>query len=81
MVPAYVTNRGTDSHPRGVHHLTGVRVFVPPAGLNDATRLVNDGHIATIISGSEPAMFVTFDGGTKQRSTDLRPLLPLMLEY
>jgi hypothetical protein len=79
--PAYLAYRGTGSHPLGVHRLTGVRVIVLPAGLSDATRLVSDGRIATIGVGSEPAMFLAFDGGTNRRSVELRPLLPLTLSY
>ncbi len=81
VVPAYLANRGTGSHPLGVHRLTDVRVIVSPDGLSDATRLVSDGRIATIVVGSEPAMFLTFDGGTKGLSVELRPLLPLTLSY
>lgn len=68
-------------HPLGVNNLTGIAVTVAAHTLSPIARMVSEAGIADIQTGAEPLATLTFDQGAQQRSVDLRPALPLVLNY
>ncbi len=68
-------------HPLGVHHVTGVRIVVLGSAVSDAARMLTEAGIVQIAGGSEPLLVITFDNAARRASKDLRPTLPLVLNY
>lgn len=69
-------------HPLGVKRLTGVRLIVPPTykAVEPLEYLTNAGVIGAK-SGKEWAIELTFDGGRKGQTKDLRSQLLLVVKY
>jgi len=69
-------------HPIGVKRITAVRLIAPrdytPA---PAINYVKDAGIITLGKGGQWLIEMTFDGGAKKKSKDLRPDLPLIIRY
>ena len=69
-------------HPLGVRRMTGVRVVVThPDGMPPTVRLLRDAGVVHVERGAEPLVELTFDGGSRGASKDLRPELPLVIRY
>jgi hypothetical protein len=69
-------------HPLGVKRLTGVRLIAPPTytAVEPLEYLEKAGVIGAK-SGKEWAVELTFDGGRKRQTKDLRSQLPLVVKY
>jgi hypothetical protein len=77
--PEYKSNY---AHPLGVHQLTGVRIVAEGAGAFSRTAALLSGKgVIAIERGRVPYAELTFDGGAKGKSLDMRPALPLTLKY
>jgi hypothetical protein len=81
VVPDSMAHQGTASHSLGIRRLTGAQLIVPSAGMTEAAQLVNASGLAEIKEGSKPALALSFDAAPRQRTLDLRPLLPVTLAY
>ena len=69
-------------HPIGVHRVTAVRLvspktYQPIEPLTYLQRL----RVLGVQSGDEWLVELTFDGGKRKKSKDLRPELPLVIRY
>jgi hypothetical protein len=69
-------------HSIGVHRISAIRLmppktYQPIAGLT----YLEKQNLLTIGHGDEWTLEVTFDGGKRARSQDLRPDLPLVIRY
>src|SRR4029077_3121101 len=76
------TNRKIDNHPIGVERVTAIQLIRPKEYQPVAafTYLEKDG-IFKSTEGKEWAIEITFDGGRKAQTKDLRPDLPLIIHY
>lgn len=76
------TNRQIDNHPIGVERITAIQLIRPKEYQPVAafTYLKNAG-IFKPTEGKEWAAEITFDGGRKNETKDLRPELPLVIHY
>jgi hypothetical protein len=69
-------------HPAGLRELTAVGITVTGSEpLSSPLRTVQRLGIATFGRGSAPLLELTFDRGRARRSADLRPVLPLVLQW
>ena len=69
-------------HPLGVHRITSVRLVSPRAYQPIPPLLyLQNQKIIGLGSGKEWLLELTFDGGKRKNSKDLRPALPLLLRY
>lgn len=69
-------------HPLGVKRLTGVRLVAPAAyKAVEPLEYLRKAGVIGLKTGSEWTIELTFDGGAKGKSKDLRPSLPLVIHY
>lgn len=69
-------------HPLGVHRITSVRLVSPQTYQPIAQLLyLQNQKIVGLEAGKEWLLELTFDGGKKKKSEDLRPDLPVILRY
>lgn len=68
-------------HPLGVRKITGIRVVAAGNGLTPTASALSEGGVLRVEEGDAPMMELTFDGGAKKQTIDLRPQLPLILKY
>ncbi len=68
-------------HPLGIRRLTGVRAVVYPSGVSEAARMLSEAGVVQIDNGSAPLLELCFDDRKRHESRDLRPALPLVLNY
>lgn len=68
-------------HPIGVRQLTAVRIVAPKHGLTAAARQVDALGAVEFRAGTDWLLELTFDGGERALTRDLRPDLPLILRY
>jgi hypothetical protein len=88
-LPAWIDRMGRDStgaslleHPLGVRRLTAVRVVVAhPDGMAPSVRRLHDAGVLRVEPGAAPLVELTFDGGARGATKDLRPTLPLLVRY
>jgi hypothetical protein len=83
MPPELVSPEATSSHhPLGVERVTAVRL-ITPSGYQpiEALRYVTRAGVLQTGSGEAWLAQLTFDGGARGQSKDLRPELPLVLRY
>ncbi len=69
-------------HPIGVHRVSGIRLvspktYQPIEPLSYLQKL----HVIGVEQGEEWLVELTFDGGKRKESNDLRPDLPLVIRY
>ena len=69
----------TFEHANGSRRLTRVRVLAPPRGLTPTARLAARYSPVAFASAADWLLDVTFDGGTKRVTRDLRPALPMIV--
>jgi len=76
------THQKGAKHPNGVKRITHVRI-VAPRGYTPAPAMTYARDIGAIELGSGDAWLaeITFDGGKKHETRDLRPDLPLLVHY
>ena len=69
-------------HPNGAVRMTGVEVVVPDADrLPPAAAYVADAGAAKFTVANAWLTLLTLDGHRQGRSADLRPRLPLVIQY
>jgi glyoxalase-like protein len=69
-------------HPIGVHRITGIRLVSPKTYQPiDALTYLEKQHVVGVERGEQWLLELTFDGGEKKKSKDLRPDLPLVVRY
>jgi len=69
-------------HPIGVHRITAVRLTSPKIYRPIASlAYLKKTHALDVQEGEDWAVELTFDGGGKGKSRDLRPDLPLLIRY
>jgi proline iminopeptidase len=73
--------RKLQGHPIDVHAITGVRLHVQPAGMNDTLRILSEAHLIEVVEDNAPLLEVTLDVGKQNKQIDLRPRLPLLLHF
>lgn len=70
------------SHPLGVKRVTAVRLFAQSLHQPvPSLELLERSSVIGLRSGMHWAVEITFDGGLKLNTTDLRPALPVVLKY
>jgi hypothetical protein len=66
----------------GVRTLTGVKITLnSDKELTNAVALLDRNSIVAIERGTTPLLELTFDGGTKGKILNARPMLPILLRY
>jgi glyoxalase-like protein len=69
-------------HPIGVHRITAIRLVSPRTYRPiDALKYLQNLHVVGLERGEQWLLELTFDGGKKKKSKDLRPDLPLVVRY
>lgn len=68
-------------HPVGVKSITSATITVTPKTLGAVASTLTKGNVVKIQSGAAPLLELTFDGGSRGKSLDARPTLPLLLRY
>lgn len=69
-------------HPLGVRNITGLHIVSAGCELpSDPLRAVQRMGVATFSQGEGHLLELTFDGGQRGESADLRPELPLILRW
>jgi hypothetical protein len=69
------------SHPLGVKQLTGVKIAVNSnEELTNAVSLLERHGVVAIERGPYPLLELTFDGGSRGKVLDARPILPMLLK-
>jgi hypothetical protein len=69
-------------HPIGSHRITAVRLISPKSYQPIAAlKYLQAQHLLSIRQGDEWLLELIFDGGSKNKSKDLRPELPLVIRY
>jgi hypothetical protein len=87
LVPEALSFRGFRAniedlpHPLGVHHLTSVTFHLPTAARSPIAQLVEANGVASFVTDTEHFAVFRFDDGTQNKSVDLRPTLPMLLNY
>lgn len=70
------------THPLGLRRLTGVKIISnQPGKFSETTSLISKNGVAVVERGKSPRAELTFDGGARGKSLDVRPTLPLILKY
>jgi len=69
-------------HPIGTDRITAIRL-VSPEKYEPVTALnyLQTEHVLSVTRGDEWLLELTFDGGKRKKSKDLRPDLPLVIRY
>jgi hypothetical protein len=76
------THDAARRHRLGLERITGVTIDTPVSGsCSDPVQWLKRSGIMSLRSAERWLMRVTFDGQRSGASTDLRPVLPLILEY
>jgi hypothetical protein len=76
------TNRKIDNHPIGVERITAIQIIKPKEYQPvPAFSFVEKAGVFKSSEGTAWAIEVTFDGGRKAQTKDLRPDLPLIIHY
>ena len=75
--PARTASSASD-HPIGVERITDIQLIRPPVA---AFTYLEKTRIFKSAEGKEWAIEITFDGGRKTQTKDLRPDLPLIIHY
>lgn len=78
---AQASQREPLEHGPGLRELTSVRVTLPAAGRSGAVRQLEAVAPVTFEQGDAHAMTLTFDGAPSGGLADLRPALPLVMEW
>lgn len=68
-------------HPLGVKHLTRVTITSPNSERSPIAQALIEAGVVTFGRGVEPLMTLRFDEGAQGETMDVRPTLPLVLEY
>lgn len=68
-------------HPLGVKHLTRVTLAGTNADLSPIARALAEAGLINFESGGEPLLTLTFDNDAQGQQVDVRPTLPLVLEF
>jgi hypothetical protein len=68
-------------HALGIHRVTAVRVVIRGFDVSEAARLLTESGIVQIAGGNESLLVLGFDNAQRRESKDLRPVLPLVLNY
>ena len=69
-------------HPIGSHRITAIRLISPKTYQPIASlKYLQAQHLLSIKQGDEWLLELTFDGGGRNKSKDLRPDLPLLIRY
>jgi hypothetical protein len=76
-----LAQRETFVHANGARRITAVKVLAPERGLTAATQLVARYSPVTFARAEDWLVEVTFDGGKKGTTQDLRPELPLVVHF
>lgn len=75
LVPTFV-------HPLGVKRVTGVRLFAPPASRPaEPLEYLERSGVVGLRTGMGWVVEITFDGGVKGSTKDLRPEVPIVVKY
>jgi hypothetical protein len=82
-MPAMIQVRGQPpAQPLGVHRVTHVRVHGPhPGGMSPAVRILHESGVVVFEESREHRLDLIFDGGAQGKHIDLRPRLPLVIQY
>ena len=67
-------------HSLGARLVTNVRLVTLPAGYPRSTEVL-DGTGVSVERGEGPLVEITFDNNSQGKSSDLRPVLPLIVRY
>jgi hypothetical protein len=81
-VPEQAARAALYHHPIGVHRVTAIRLvspktYQPIESLAHLQKL----HVVGVEQGKQWLVELTFDGGERKKSKDLRPDLPLVIRY
>lgn len=68
-------------HANGAHAITAVRVISPKASRTPATGVVAANSPMVFVDGAAWLLELTFDGGLRNLTRDLRPELPLLCHF
>jgi len=68
-------------HPNGARRISGVKVSCPPRARTPATRLASRYSPVAFSSAAQWLLEVTFDGGARGMTRDLRPDLPIVVHF
>lgn len=68
-------------HALGVHRVTGARIVIRGSDVSDAARMLTESGVVRIAGGNESLLVLAFDNERRRESRDLRPVLPLVLNY
>jgi hypothetical protein len=87
--PRALTNTGEQAaraslyhHPIGVQQLIAVRLVSPKTYQPIASlKYLQTQHVLSIKQGDQWLVELTFDGGKRKKSKDLRPDLPIVIRY
>lgn len=70
------------AHPLGARELTAVKITVSGVRrLSTTASLLSENGVVTFEKGKTPVLELTFDGGSRGKTLDARPTLPLILKY
>lgn len=76
-----LSNRAAFLHPNGARTITAVKLMLPGGVSAPATQIVAQHSPVEFARGEGWLLEVTFDGGRKGTSRDLRPVLPLLCRF
>jgi hypothetical protein len=76
-----LAQKATFLHSNHAHAITGVKITAPDLSLTPATALAAEFSPVTFAPGSSWLLEITFDGGRKGVSRDLRPDLPFLCHF
>ena len=68
-------------HPAGMREFTAMRLMSPVAPVSDAAGEIQSRGLIEFASGPEYVAELTFDGGVAGKRIDLRPGLPLTIQW
>lgn len=78
---AFKANSVVPAHPLGLQTLTQVKLVVQGQALSAPAQLLVSQHLVTMELGEAPVLELTFDAGRQTSRIDVRPVLPLILNY
>ena len=87
LVPEALSFRGFRAniedlpHPLGVRHLTSVTFHLPTESRSPIAHLVEASDAASFVTDIDHFAVFTFDDGAQNKTVDLRPMLPVLLNY